>query len=56
MEKKNERKKKTKSTFYNLDKHGKNEVFHYSKLHGTFDPLPLNLSQISSLILKLKDS
>jgi len=36
--------------------HGKNEVFHFSKLHGTFDPPSLDLSQISSLILKLKDS
>jgi len=35
--------------------HEKTEVFHFSKSHGTFNSLVLDLSQISSLILQPKD-
>jgi len=31
--------------------HGKIEVFHYSRLHGAFDPSPLNLSILGGSIL-----
>ena len=35
--------------------HGKTEVFHFSRSHRVFDPLPLNLSSIGGLILHPKN-
>jgi len=37
-------------------KHSKTKVFHFSKLHSSFNPPLLNLSFISSPILYLKES
>ena len=31
--------------------HGKTEVFYFSRSHGVFDPSPLDLSALGSLIL-----
>jgi len=37
-------------------KHSKTKVFHFSRVHGTFNPPPLDLSPLDSLILSLKSS
>ena len=37
-------------------KHSKTKVFHFSRLHGFFNPLPLNLSPIGGPILYPKES
>jgi len=37
-------------------KHEKTKVFHFSRLHSIFSPLPLNLSQIGGPILHPKDT
>jgi len=39
-----------------LVKHSKTEVFHFSRLHGNFNLLPLDLSSIDSLSLAPKDT
>ena len=36
--------------------YGKTEVFHFSRSHGVFDPLPLDLSSIGGLILHPKNT
>jgi len=36
-------------------KHGKTENFHFSRLHGIFNPPSLDLSQIGGPVLKPKD-
>ena len=36
--------------------HGKTEVFHFSRAQKVFNSSPLNLSEISGLILKPKDT
>jgi len=36
--------------------HGKTEIFHFSRLHSTFNSLALDLSQISGFILCPKDT
>jgi len=36
-------------------KHGKTDVFHFSRSHGAFNPPPLNLSSIGSSILLPKE-
>ena len=36
--------------------HSKTEVFHFSRLHGPFNPPPLNLSPLGGLILSPKNS
>jgi len=37
-------------------KHSKTEVFHFSRLHGPFNPPPLNLSLLGGPILSSKNS
>ena len=36
-------------------KHGKSEIFHFSRSHSFFNPLPLNLSPIGGSILHPKE-
>ena len=36
-------------------KHGKTEVFHFSKLHGVFNPPPLDLTSLKGHILYPKE-
>ena len=43
------------SKFGFLAEHSKTEVFHFSRSQGAFNPLPLDLSPISGLILYPKD-
>jgi len=44
------------SDFSLVIEHGKTEVFHFNRLHGAFNPPPLNLSLLGSPILYPKDS
>ena len=44
------------SKFGLLIEHLKTEVFHFSRLHGNFNPPPLDLSSISSPSLVPKDT
>ena len=44
------------SKFGLLVEHSKTEVFHFTRLHSTFNPPPLDLFSISSPILCLRDS
>ena len=37
-------------------KHGKTEVFHFSRSYGTFNPPPLNLSVLGGSLLRPKDT
>ena len=37
-------------------KHGKTEIFHFNRLHGAFNPPPLNLTSLGGPILCPKDS
>ena len=43
------------SKFGLIIKHGKTDVFHFSRAHGAFSPSPLDLSSISSPLLLPKD-
>ena len=36
-------------------KHGKTEVFHFSRLHGVFNPLPPDLTSLEGHILYPKE-
>ena len=36
--------------------HGKTEIFHFNRLHGAFNPPPLNLTSLGGPILCPKDS
>ena len=37
-------------------KHGKTEIFHFNRLHGEFNPPPLDLTSLGGSILRSKDS
>ena len=44
------------SKFGLIIKHGKTDVFHFSRAHRAFNPLPLNLSSIGGPLLLPKDT
>jgi len=44
------------SKFGLIIKHGKTDVFHFSRAHGAFNPSPLNLSSIGGPLLLPKDT